>query len=60
MPEGEAVGKEEVKNNAVSAAVRKASLLPFVFVMYAYATGERSSRRIERRCVEDVASCPRW
>ena len=39
MPEGEAVGKEEVKNNAVSAAVRKASLLPFVFVMYAYATG---------------------
>ncbi|HXN94055.1 MAG TPA: amino acid permease, partial [Candidatus Acidoferrales bacterium] len=39
MPEGEAVGKEEVKNNAVSAEVRKASLLPFVFVMYAYATG---------------------
>src|SRR3954465_13905357 len=25
-------------------------------VLYAYATGERSSRRIERRCVEDVAT----
>src|SRR5712692_7779274 len=27
------------KTNAVRAAVRKAALLPFVFVMYAYATG---------------------
>jgi transposase len=25
-------------------------------VLYAYALGERSSRRIERRCVEDVAA----
>jgi transposase len=25
-------------------------------LLYAYATGERSSRRIERRCVEDVAT----
>jgi transposase len=25
-------------------------------LLYAYALGERSSRRIERRCVEDVAT----
>jgi hypothetical protein len=25
-------------------------------LLYAYAIGERSSRRIERRCVEDVAA----
>src|SRR5215217_4755620 len=25
-------------------------------LLYAYATGERSSRRMERRCVEDVAA----
>jgi transposase len=25
-------------------------------LLYAYAIGERSSRRIERRCVEDVAT----
>jgi hypothetical protein len=24
-------------------------------LVYAYAIGERSSRRIERRCIEDVA-----
>ena len=27
-----------------------------VLLLYSYAVGERSSRRIERRCVEDVAT----
>ena len=39
MPERAVVGKKEVKSEGVRGVVRKAALLPFVFVMYAYATG---------------------
>jgi amino acid transporter len=39
VPERAAVGKNEVMTDGVRAVVRKASLLPFVFVMYAYTTG---------------------
>jgi amino acid transporter len=39
VPQQTAVGKNEVKSKGTGAAVRKAALLPFVFVMYAYATG---------------------
>jgi amino acid transporter len=39
VPERADVGKREVMSDGARVAVRKASLLPFVFVMYAYATG---------------------
>jgi amino acid transporter len=39
VPERAVVGKKEVKSEGVRGVVRKAALLPFVFVMYAYATG---------------------
>jgi amino acid transporter len=39
VPERAAVGKKEVKSEGVRSTVRKAALLPFVFVMYSYATG---------------------
>ena len=39
MPERAAVGKKEVKSEGTSVVMRKAALLPFVFVMYAYTTG---------------------
>src|SRR5260370_6562703 len=39
VPERAAVGKTEVKSDGARAAVRKAGLLPLVFVMFAYATG---------------------
>ncbi len=39
MPQRAAVGKKEVKSGGARAVVRKAGLLPFVFVMYAYTTG---------------------
>jgi len=39
VPERAAVGKKEVKSEGTSVVMRKAALLPFVFVMYAYTTG---------------------
>jgi amino acid transporter len=39
VPQRAAVGKKEVKSGSARAVVRKAGLLPFVFVMYAYTTG---------------------
>jgi amino acid transporter len=39
VPQRTAVGKNEVKSKGTGEVVRKAALLPFVFVMYAYATG---------------------
>jgi len=39
VPQRAAVGKKEVKSGGARAVVRKAGLLPFVFVMYAYTTG---------------------
>jgi amino acid transporter len=39
VPERAAVGKKEVKSEGARGVLRKAALLPFVFVMYSYATG---------------------
>jgi len=40
VPQSGAVGKEEVKSGGARAAVRKAGLLPLVFVKYASAMGD--------------------
>jgi Transposase domain (DUF772) len=44
--------------SATAATVSAAAYEPSVIVsvlLYAYCVGERSSRRIERRCTEDIA-----
>jgi len=46
VPERAAVGKNEVKSGGLRVAVRKAALLPYVFVKYASATGGPFEREV--------------